>query len=583
MSKKVLRDQRKIFLEDIASCKLERQSVREVLRSRKFPPLSNTTYGVEVERYNLNVTASKDNFIRDIKGLAKEEQKQNIRDKLELPRTSQGQDTAALCVIKNSEGNVIMEVRLDGEREIASSKLGADIHDSCFNIEFISVGQGIKRHKEFFEDVAKGQDSEISKIVVFFPEALLGATNDAYVYEFTPLAEKYLVRNELAARVKHNGEEQDIGRETAFHVTHSIPLTDMNNPNAEYIRGLGVAFDSGKDSDTEDRNFTGKLSPTGKAVAKTTFVQAPRLPVQNFTGDRNSSQPLLKQPLEYLVPVEGHEVQRNYLESAERGAVLHPTSNMVEYVRYDLGVYAELEVELRDRKNVLEEEIAAMKADFAGSVSSSVPFVQLQDKQTQKLKGLDKGITKLQSTINALKKISNDVMRRHWKNQDAGQSTFPRNRSNLEDQLRLFESHDEKLQPIITGNGYREGLIELRSEHPLKELIKHHIFPETAPESSEVSETRLNANNITNDNMIRGRKYITGIAEAMEVVAPIMHEMGDVHAHGEETKVPTRVSSRGGFVARMRGCTNVTSQNHVTSSPQGYGWQSNSDRGFGGK
>lgn len=559
MPKEALRNQRKIFLEEIASCNLERQSVREVSRSRKFLSLSSTTYGVEVEKYNLNVTDSKNSFISDIKLQAKEEQKQKIRRILELPQTSQDKTTAALCFIRNSEGNVIMEVRLDGEKEIESSKPGANIHVSCFNIEFISVDAGIKSHREFFEDVAKGKDSEISKIVSFFPKAVIGATNCGYVYEFTPLAEKYLVGNELAARVKHNGEEQNIGRETAFHVTHSIPLTDMNNSNPEYIRRLGVAFDSGKDSDTSNRSLTeSELTPRGITVVKKVFVKAPKEPVQNFTKDRNDSQPLLKQPLEYLVPVEGHELQRNYLEAADRGSVLQPTSNMVEYVRYDLDIYLELAEELRDRKNVLAEEFNAMKAD-----TDPILFVQLQNEQTQKLKQLDKGITKLQTTINCLSNAYNNVVEEYWRNDSGDQA----NRYEVENQLRLFESHDEKLQPVIADK-YRRGLIELRSEHPLKEVIKHHIFPETAPEYSKCQETRLNADRVTDGNIFRGRKYIVGIAKAIEFVAPVVHGMRDVHAHEEETKVATLVFPRRGFVERMRQRTSISAQNQVTQKPR---------------
>ncbi len=63
-----------------------------------------------------------------------------------------------------------MEVRLDGEKEISTSKEEAPIDSSCFNIEFISVGAGIKKHQAFFEDVSKGADSEISKVVSSFEQ-----------------------------------------------------------------------------------------------------------------------------------------------------------------------------------------------------------------------------------------------------------------------------------------------------------------------------------------------------------------------------------------------------------------------------
>lgn len=161
---------RREFLEKATRFEIDSGAARRT-PAQDTSSLATTTYGVEVEKYNLAVDAAEiANFVRDVKLLSKEEQKQKVRKELEVDVPVPDQQTSALCFIRNPQGHVIMEVRLDGEKEISTSKEEAPIDSSCFNIEFISVGAGIKKHQAFFEDVSKGADSEISKVVSSFEQ-----------------------------------------------------------------------------------------------------------------------------------------------------------------------------------------------------------------------------------------------------------------------------------------------------------------------------------------------------------------------------------------------------------------------------
>ncbi len=538
-----------------SSVRQTRQPSQELTQKHKvIETLEDITYGVEVERYNLNISSrERTNVINDIRSLSKEEQKQRITEYLKVDETAQSRTTSALCFIKNSREELIMEVRLDGEREIATSRPGEEkkIHKSCFNMEFISVGAGIKKGRDFFVDVVQGHSSEISKVVRSFGNVVLNAKSDnprvlegGYTYEFTPLAIRCMAGSELGVRVKHNGEEQNLEKETAFHITHSIPLTDMDKistpKNREYINKLGAAFDFGKDKDQRRRVPHGSETP--RTAAKTVFVEAPSDPIASFTGDRNRSQPLLKEPLEYLVEVDGHGLQKAYLQSAKDQQVLQPTSNLVEYVKYDLEVYNELLGELEEKQGTILDK-------KSGDISNnSIEEQALKIMQQRKLKQLEKGIIKLSTSINKLTELYDHTINKWHDATRDYQSLTPSERSEKEDQLRLFESHDEKLQPVIV-DGYRRGLVELRSDHPLKEVIKHHIFPETAPERSKDFDVRLNAQLITQDNISRGRKYINTIAEAINVVEPIVAQVIRreaisrrlIEAHDTVPKLPSEV------------------------------------------
>ncbi len=379
--------------------------------------LQDITYGVEVERYNLNISLDeRARVINDIRSLSKQEQKQKIKEHLKVELTPQSMPTSAFCFIRNAKSELIMEVRLDGEREIATSKQGKEhlIHKSCFNMEFISVDAGIKKSKDFFEDVSQGNGSEINNVVTSFEKALSNAIFDdlnpivnGYRYQFTPLAQKYLLAHNLGARVKHDGEAQSLERETAFHITHSIPLTDMNRindpENHKYIAQLGIAFNIGKDEGEKTR--VAQNSATPRTAAKTVFVEAPHLPTQSFTRDRNESQPLLKEPLEYLVVFDGHNLQRSYLQSAEDGNVLQPTSNLVEYVKYDLEVYRELVDELEAKRNE-QRERKQIDPEKQENLLALLESSTLEKERAV----LNKGITKLNDTIYRLTELHDQAL-----------------------------------------------------------------------------------------------------------------------------------------------------------------------------
>lgn len=502
-------------------------------------PLATTTYGVEVERYNLQISDAKQRnvFVADIQHAAREEQKQKTRKDLGLRQTSP--TTAALCVVRNLEGQVIMEVRLDGEKEIATSKDPSKVGDVCFNMEFISVGAGIKKHEEFFEDVAKGKESEINRVVTGFEDAVNSASPSAesdnapsvvsskvggYTYEFTSLAQAHLIGKTLGPRVEPSGEEHEEEKETAFHVTHSMPLTDMDetatDENRAYIRKLGDAFEvaknQGGDNEALSRQPKQPETPRGVTAAKTVFRGAPEGPVKNFTGERNRSQPLLKEPLEYLVVADNwHLLQRAYLEAVERGAVLQPSSNLLEYVNHDLRVYTELKVELEDQNKKLETEKTELSTVDEITRLTSARRIAGESKQ------LEEGINKLYRTVKGLSQISQQVIEQQLS--ESHTTSVEAGLEEKKEQLRLFESHDEKLQMVI-NDGYRRGLIELRSKHPLKEVIKHHVFPETAPENSEEVDVRVNAALDTKKNIARGQQYLGHISEAVTIVMPVVSQ-----------------------------------------------------------
>ena len=395
--------------------------------------LQDTTYGVEVEKYNLYFSdpSKRVKFIEKYQTTLETEQKFHTRLDLGIV----GEDissppTAALCVIKKN-GKPFMEVRLDGEREFTTSNvddLKNEANRGLFNVEFISVGSGIKKHAEFMDECSKGADSDITKAVNGFKTAMRSQTDTlressgavvpqsgliistidpTIEYEFTQLGKHAC---QIAAKSPETYHPLSDGRyegnslsskSIAFHVTHSIAIRQ----DISYIRSLGEAF---------GRNVDPAVTDINEAL-KIVFVD--KDDEQGITHSRNRHNPLFKSIRTHFVPAvqRAHTPGSQYVTATEAQAVLQPTSNRLDYLKKDVEVYQkvsiDLELEIQRRKESAEALDRELKKandtlqKYKVSNSDDIPRNKSTDTSLDRTKdastdtGVDNNVEKLKQQI----------------------------------------------------------------------------------------------------------------------------------------------------------------------------------------
>ena len=523
---------------------MSKQFLSTVINNSELRALEHTTYGVEVERYSLNFADQgvKGRFITEYKSAIAQDFHQETEQALGI-RTHNARPKAELCCIKDKNGHAVMTVRLDAEKEFAVRDVQDEyLGGNRYNIEFISEGSGIKMHKEFMADCAKEADSDMRKAVDGFHgavNALQSGQNppievNGFKFEFSDVGASALSqRNALQ-------HERDGSKGVAVHVTHSLLLPrEMTN---EYMIALAQTLAVEKSS--MQHAHIHHLVKQGQPVAALKSALGTKDDAGNITGSRNANQPLFKCPAEYLIPTApaDSKTPSGYLQAALRGEVLQPISNRLDYLMYDVAGYKGVRAALSDKITYLQSELESMRALGQPPTSQTAPEQQedvvhgaelssvmerirvkatIADKASE-VHALNAQMVKLERSIEYLDAICETARVAHQ---------APK-------KIRIFESHDEKLKPLmkmpidshVPPTVGTIGLVELRSGAALKNMVRDATFGDiygAAEVDLRTSREYLMSLNKTID--VARQSYVARGAERGRVHAPNVRPQATVN------------------------------------------------------
>lgn len=413
-----------------------------------FQNLREITYGMEIEQY-IFATQKREAFLETYQNQIEIEQRSRVKSQLLLG--SADNNAACLCVAykQTSHGlEEIMQVRLDGEKEFAFLNKENINRESepLFHVEFISSGAGIKNHEDFFNDIHKNKASEAARVVNGFSSAVKQAKkNLSKSIEITDSSSKekiiYIFPEWVSGFLN---EERGIlqprkgATNTLIHVTHSLPIVS----HRDYLTQLGNTFGRKGDEDPLTITF-----PSKNNNISTT---------REITDSRNNTQPLFKSPRDHFINHSEKESPESlYLIAAREGKVLQPTSNRLDFLKKDIEIYTQVMDALIEEERIIYSEKAV--SPLASKFSKS------------------KEIEILGNTIEGLTKI-------------VKQHTNPPEQDKL---VRVFESHDEKLQLLYTkpfaGQGeVYHGLLENRERMSLVKYVSAQFEGKGSRDAKEV-------------------------------------------------------------------------------------------------
>lgn len=549
---------------------------------------------------------------QEVKGLVKEflnkqtQGKKPIHTMIAIETISKALPVDLESYSSNSLLNIFSTAKtnLNSRTEVASQA-------SAYNLEFVSVKEGIQKNKDFFDDVNKRENSEIALAVNNFGKAMedLGAGLGPHImvdrisYEFTKLGQDYLKGIELSQKRYRRGNVTSKTTK-AFHVTHSaLVMNDLT-----YIQKLDEAY---------GRRKPKLFKPTGDPlldVIRKAIPDREDKVTGDITGDRNHSTPLFKSPREHFGGFRDADIDQKtgpykhrykYLQNAllpegSKERVLQPMSNTIEYLKREIAEYDEIWKELNDESIKLFKKIHTKPKSTEGLSYDKAQenLHALNIKQAQEKKdNVDKARDILTATIDGLNHCIDERIEELAPGQLSNYRKIPKNEGELppdyitlpsgeklsDGQIRVFNSQDEKLQLLYheavnlnnKDHPVLKGLIELRSHYSQKRehfngtLIEEgkHLDNGTALKDT-IDERLFNDGETKNDQLIDAYAYTTNFGEADQIgkdkiATRLAAEKKDqVPQNSEMAGVPIKKQGYGSRTIQIRGSKERSNYNN---------------------